>query len=473
MKNMKFKLQYIFFAMIAACVVFTSCIEDSVSTSPSDQPTFSVDTLRLGTVFTTDGSPTSRFTVYNRHDKVISIGSIALRDDAGNCFRLNVDGLTGRTFSNVEIRPNDSIFVFVETTLPLNGTPGTTKREAHLDFVTAGVTRTVVLEAEGQDVARRRGYVVTGTETWSADYPYQIFDSLIVAEGARLTLDAGVTLNFHDASYMRIDGTLITKGTADRPVNFVGDRTGNVVSSIPYEIMSGQWDGVVFTTTSRANELSHTSIRNTKYGVIVDSVPANDLPALKLVNCQLRNSQQYALAAIHSDITAIGCELADASAGVVYLQGGKHLFNHCTIANYYLFTALGGASVQFAHYNADSDDDSGLPFMDAQFTNSIIYGNGLDLSEGDFTGTSVTLDTCILKSDGSDDDNFISCLWDTDPMYYTVREEYYFDYRPMPESPAIGAANAALTHAEAAVDRLGVSRGSSPAIGAYEPRVAD
>ncbi len=470
MKIMKFKLQYIFFALLSACVAMTSCIEDSVSTSQADQPTFSVDTLRLGTVFTTDGSPTSRFTVYNRHDKVISIGRIALRDDADNLFRLNVDGLTGRTFENVEIRPNDSIFVFVETTLPLNGTTGTVTHEAHLDFVTQGVTRTVVLEAEGQDVTRRKGYVVTSDETWSADYPYQIFDSLIVAEGARLTLDAGVTLNFHDASYMRVDGTLVTRGTAERPVNFEGDRTGNVAGSIPYEIMSGQWEGVLFTTTSRANELSHTSIRNTKFGVILDSIPSNDLPALKMVNCQLRNSQQYALAAIHSDVTAIGCELADASSGVLYLQGGKHLFNHCTIANYYLFTALGGASVQFAHYDSESDDGSGLPLMDVQFTNSIIYGNGTDLSVGDFTGTSVTLDTCILKSAGSDDDNFINCLWDTDPMYYTVREEYYFDYRPQPESPAIGAANASLTHSEAQVDRLGVARGKTPSIGAYEPK---
>ncbi len=35
--------------------------------------------------------------------------------------RLNVDGFSGKSFDNVEIRANDSIIVVVETTLPANG----------------------------------------------------------------------------------------------------------------------------------------------------------------------------------------------------------------------------------------------------------------------------------------------------------------------------------------------------------------
>ena len=34
---------------------------------------------------------------------------------------MNVDGLSGREFHNVEIRAKDSIYVFVEATLPENG----------------------------------------------------------------------------------------------------------------------------------------------------------------------------------------------------------------------------------------------------------------------------------------------------------------------------------------------------------------
>ena len=107
---------------------------------------------------------------------------------------------SGKHFENTEIRPNDSIFVFVEATLPENGGNLPVTITDYLDFETNGVTKTVVLSANGQDVDRRRGQVVDVDTRLVADKPYQIFDSLVVAEGATLTLDPGVTLYFHDGA---------------------------------------------------------------------------------------------------------------------------------------------------------------------------------------------------------------------------------------------------------------------------------
>ncbi len=59
------------------------------------------------------------------------------------------------------------------------------------------------------------------------------------------------------------------------------------------------------------------------------------------------------------------------------------------------------------------------------------------------------------------------CVWDEDPLYYTVRNDYIFDYRVKPDSPAIGAADATLTLPEAATDRYGMPRGAAPDLGAY------
>jgi hypothetical protein len=72
-----------------------------------------------------------------------------------------------------------------------------------------------------------------------------------------------------------------------------------------------------------------------------------------------------------------------------------------------------------------------------------------------------------MKSSGSDDDNFISCLWGSNPLFYTVREDYVFDYRLKDDSPAIGAGDAASTRPEAALDAYGLARGSAPDLGAY------
>ena len=445
----------------------SSCIEDGMSTNVNDQPTFSTDTLDMGPLFTEAGTPTHSFTVYNRHDKVMNISSIKMRDDADGIFRFNVDGVSGKEFQNVEIRPNDSIYVFVEATLKANGTDAPVVVERHLDFVVHGTTSTVVISAEGQDVDRKNGLIIESDTRFTANKPYQIFDSLVVKEGVTLTLDPGVTLYFHNNAVMRVEGTLVSNGTTEQPVNMTGDRIDNVVNDLPFDLMAGQWAGLEFTSTSRNNYLTNTSIRNTVWGVFVDSIGAQENPALTLINCQLRNSQEYSLASIYSDIKAVGCEIAEAAAGLTYLRGGNHIFNHCTFANYYLFSALGGPAIQFDHINADTDDNSGLPYMVADFTNCIIYGNGTELSHGDLTGTAITLRYCLLKSEGVDDDNFLCCIWGQDPLYYTVRNEYIFDYRLKNESPAIGAAYPDYTLPEAQYDRYGLPRGSTPDLGAY------
>ena len=95
-----------------------SCIEDEFTDSPSDQPYFSVETLDFGTVFTGEATPTRRFLIHNPHSKSLSISDIHLSGDDASCFRLNVDGISGDTFSGVDIRGKDSIFVFVAATFP-------------------------------------------------------------------------------------------------------------------------------------------------------------------------------------------------------------------------------------------------------------------------------------------------------------------------------------------------------------------
>lgn len=453
--------------LLVIIFALAGCIEDGFTTSPSDQPVFSVDTLSLGMVFTDEPTPTSRFVVRNPHEKQLEIAEIALSGPDAACFRLNVDGISGDRFQAVDIRGKDSIFVFVEATLP-PGKDALTGFEASIDFTTNGVCRSVVIAALGQNVRRLRATTLTADTRFDATLPYQIYDSLVVAPGVTLTIDPGAQLCFHDKAMLVVRGTLIAEGNAEAPINMTGDRTGNVVADISFDLMSRQWMGAFFAQSSTGNRLSHVSLRNTTQGVVIEGDPVADysaLPQLSLHNTRLRNSGGMVLEAYHSAIAATGCEFAEAADGLVYLQGGSHSFTHCTFANYYLFSALGGPSVQFAHVSADEktglDDGSGLPYTAASFVNCIIYGNGTDLSHGDLTGTSISLRHCLLKSKGSDDDNFIACVWDSDPLYYTERSEYIFDYRLRPDSPAIGAGEAT----DAGSDWYGLARTTD--LGAY------
>ena len=441
----------------------TSCIQDGVTSSPSDRPTFSTDTLDMGTLITTDVSTTQRFTVRNPHSKGIVISDIHVDGPNAGYFRLNVDGFSGTTFNNVEIRGNDSIYVFVSCTLPENNVDTPVDITASINFTTNGSVDKVILKATGQDVTRLYAETLTADATFAPGKPYQIFDSLVVAPDVTLVLPAGTRLMFHDKAYMRVYGTLKAEGTVEKPVEMRGDRTGDVISGITFDLMAGQWHGLDFMPGSKANTLSHTTVRNTVQGVVALDTE------LELINSRLRNSQFRALSAQGTNVTAVGCEFAEAPYGTVFVAGGESSFDHCTFPNYYLFSAIYEPAVTFAHVNAETAVDGfDGPFTRATVTNSILYGLGSDITPGNLDGTEVYLHNCLLKSAGSDDDHFVNCLWDADPLYRTVREDYIFDYRLQPESPAIGAGNASLsTHPAAATDAYGLPRGQRPDLGAY------
>lgn len=453
--------------LLASALLFIApgCIEDGVTTSPFDQPRFSTDTISLGTVYTDQLTVTSRMTVYNPHSKGLNIERIGLSGENASLFRINVDGLSGNDFSNIEIRAKDSIFVFVEALLPENGTDLPQTVNARIDFLTNGVTSQVVIDVKGQDVTRLRGLVIDTDTTLLSNKPIQVFDSLVVAEGATLSIEAGSELHFHDKAVFQVYGTLICRGTAQQPILITGDRTGNVIPGVSFELMSRQWDSLNFYPPSKGNRLEFTEINNTSYGVAVYG-DGSDLDSAKVVfeNCKLRNSGECTLLALNASISAYGCEIAEAAISPVYLLGGNHRFDHCTVANNYLFTAISGACWNIVD-PADTEEYADAAPTKALITNCITHGYGGDVSPADLTGTEVFFKRCSFKSEGTDDDNFIECLWDCDPLFYTVRNDYLFDYRLKPESPAIGQANDELTEHPLATDFYGMERTND--LGAY------
>ena len=143
---MKQPLQSIFYIIATLFgLALTSCIEDGITSSPSDQPTFSTDTLKMGTVFTQEGTPTFSIRVYNPHNKILSMSRVGFKNGGTGMFRLNVDGQSGREFANVEIRPNDSIYVFIDACLDVQNSALPLTVEDIVEFETNGVVQQVVL----------------------------------------------------------------------------------------------------------------------------------------------------------------------------------------------------------------------------------------------------------------------------------------------------------------------------------------
>ena len=469
MKTMRLLLAAV--AALICSVLTPSCIDDSFSTSPSDVLTFSTDTLSLDTVFTDLGTPTARLKVYNRASKSISISSIRFRKSPSQ-FSLNVDGVSGTEFSNVEIRPNDSIFIFVECFIPPTEAERPFLVEDALDFVTNGVEQSVIVEAYGQNVERLRAVTLSEDMTMREGRPYIVFDSLVVAPGTRLRLEPGTRLLFHDKARLVVRGSLEAVGTPDRMVQMRGDRLDNVLPDVGYDILAGQWDGVRITAESYDNRLEYVDMRSTVSGLVVDSGGGLDRSKLLLVNSWLHNSQSTVLRSSHARVDAAGVCFSEAAAAVVELTGGIHNFSQCTLSNYYLFAIPWQPLLTLWHCLPDEEGDTDRtnPLMRGYFDNCILYGMASAINTGDLAGSNVYLRNVLLKSKGSDDDHFIECIWGEDPLFRTIRSDYYFNYRVEKDSPAIDAGNPAYINPLTDKDMDGVSRLSSPrpTLGAYQ-----
>src|SRR5204862_807932 len=87
--------------------------------------------------------------VYNNNNQPIRT-NIRLAGSTTN-FRINVNGLPGRSFNDVEIRANDSIWIFVEVTVDPNTATLPYVLSDSIVFETNGNVQDVKLAAWGQN----------------------------------------------------------------------------------------------------------------------------------------------------------------------------------------------------------------------------------------------------------------------------------------------------------------------------------
>lgn len=453
--------------ILAFSTLLSSCIEDGFTTASSDVLAFNRDTVAFDTVITLQGTATKQMVAYNHSKKQINISSIKVAGEANKGhFHLNVDGVRGDEFQNVEIRGNDSIYIFIEAYIDEMGQDEPTLLEDHLEFVTNGKTQKVLLSAWGQDVVRIKGDTIRRNTHFTADKPYLIYDTMFVSPGVTLTLDAGTTLLFHDKAALRCAGRMRANGTADKPVIFRGDRLDHIVGSTSFDIMSGQWGGVIFTPPTMGNVLNHVIMKGSSIGMHCSANGDTTQCALKLVNCVLTNSSSTCLATATCYVKLIGTEISDAAEEVGYFAGGKVEATQCTFANYYLFKV---PSLPIVNVFDVEYSNGTIGKIKAYFDNCIIHGLSKEINEGELDNFNVYLRYCLLKSSGTNDAHFINCVWEGDPDFLTLRDDNFFDYRLGNESDAIGKGNPELCPEEARYDRYGNDRWARSAIdlGAY------
>ena len=462
-------------ALVASLALLPGCFDEEFSSSPSDVLSFSVDSLRFDTVFTTMGTATQNFKVYNRNSKALMISSINLADAGKSGFYINVDGMKGPDIYNMEISAGDSLYVLVEITAPVSGQNAPLLIKDSIVFIVNGVRQDVKLEAFGQDaVPLRKVEYADGVHTLNADKPYIVYDTLSVGENAELVLSPGAQLCFHAGSKLVVEGKITAKGEIDNPVVLRGDRLDNMFSYLPYDRLAGQWDGVYIKEKSYDNVFDHVVMRGTVNGLILDSADVSR-NKITITNSVLHNSSNNILTVKQCSASVQNSELSNAVGALVYMEGGTADFLQCTLANYYaLFESIKLPMIYLTRF----DDPELVSPAHVSFGNCIVTGNAGVVSPSDVTTLAVSFRNTLFSVAGSDDDNFINCIWGGTPMFNCVGGDiYYYDYRiSSSASSAYHTGDESLLTEPLRRDMNGVERpyGTNPDVGAYqipEPQV--
>ncbi|MDR2474970.1 MAG: hypothetical protein LBD45_03850, partial [Bacteroidales bacterium] len=215
--------------------MFTACDHELEFTSnPNDKLAFSTDTVSFDTVFTTIGSSTRMLMLFNQNKKALNISSIYVANPRISGFYINVDGMKGDRFSDVEIWGNDSLYVNIEVTVNPVKQNAPLLISDSLIFVTNGNVQVVHLLAYGQDAVIWRGRTFEQDTCLTAIRPYLIYDSLVVAPQVTLTLEDGVRLFFHDKAAFLVKGSVKAYGLQDNPILLRGDRSDEVYPGLSY-----------------------------------------------------------------------------------------------------------------------------------------------------------------------------------------------------------------------------------------------
>lgn len=468
------KVLYLFASLgVLVSIFFSGCSrEESFATAPSDKLSFSMDTLSFDTVFSTIGTTTAWLKIYNTGNQKIRISGIKLQSGGTSGFQINVDGESKWTYSNVDIPAKDSLFLFVKlVSSKKNANDPILVRDAIL-FETNGNKQQIVLQAYSRDAVIWHGKTITSDTTLTADKPFLIYDSLVVAENVTLTISEGVNLHFHDGARMMVYGNIKASGTSSNPITFRGDRLDDVLTDFPYDNYPGQWHFIRLAKSSFNNSWNHVAIRGAYYGVIADS-SSMDQSKLILTNSVIHNMVYGCILSYHSKIVVENSQLTNSGSYTVCLVGGQSDFTHCTIANYQRLISRDGPALVVTNYLLDTKKKEISYPLKALFTNTIVSGSqsteiGVALSENIQIPGDVFFKNCLLRAVPElTSERTSDCYYEPNPNFLKLgseAEKYQYDFRIDSISPARNrACITTLTY-----DRNGIPRNDKPDIGAYE-----
>lgn len=497
----------ILFFISILLLLLNSCRKDFEFIESNGNLSFSRDTVFLDTVFSKTSSSTYKLKVYNKSNQQIQIPIVKLGGGETSFYRLNVNGKPGKQFTNVEILPKDSLYIFIETTIDYSKVTNPIYTDSIIFKGSAfsknvklvslvqdatflypsknnqGVIETITLgkNLTGEEI-KINGFYLTDNTVWNNTKPYVIYGYCAVPENKTLTISEGAKIHFHNNSGLIINknASLKINGTLQKKVLFEGNRLEPFFENVP-----GQWGTIWLRAGSKNNEINHAVIKNGSIGILIDSIGSTITPTLKIKNTELYNHSNYGILARESSIEGSNIVINNAGLSSLALtMGGNYTFTHCTFANYWNQSLRQFPAVLINNFYSYEEGNKQLivpkKLIAANIYNSIIFGNN-------------RIEFLLDKVDGADfnfmfQNNLIQ--FDDINNNYTTKPLYQFNnsllyqnniFNQSPDFKntklnqlIIGKVSAGIQKANVTkallypTDILGVNRTTAPDIGAYQ-----
>ena len=460
-------LKYASFLFLLSAIIF-SCKKESFITSPQAKLSTSADTLKYDTVFTSVGSVTQSFKIFNDNNQKLHLSQVKLSGGASSAFEINVDGTPANEADNIEINANDSIYVFVQVNVnpTAENLPFLLQDSILISY--NGNQKFVQLQAYGQNAIFLNTVKLTGNVTWNNTLPYVILGGILIDSNATLTVQEGTRIYLHANAPFIVDGTLIVNGTKQDSVVFNGDRLDPDYKDLP-----AGWPGIFFSSSSKDNYLKHAIIKNAYQGIIAQDLSLNINPKVTMSQCIVDNIYDAGVLGINTNIYADNCLISNCGSNVLLELGGDYRFAHCTVASYNNF--------YITHKNpvlqvSNAAMQNGVIFtqpLKALFQNCIFWGDNGNVDDEivvdikDSNPFPVNFDHVLYKvkndiTNGIFDANSIKNI---DPGFDSIDVSHnYYNFHLKDNSPAIDAG--VITSFPKDLDDK--SRDAKPDIGCYE-----
>lgn len=412
------KISLLFFGIIS----WNACDNDIDFELNENSLRFSKDTVYLDTVFTNIGSSTYNLKVYNNSSENVLIPEIKLSNGDSSFYRLNVDGIydqddnQGKRFENIELLANDSLYIFIETTIDINDIntqENSFLYEDKIEFMSTNNTQevnlislvkdavfiypnryeqnqqfiyeTLSIDFNGDGINEEtniRGRYLNDDElNFTNEKPYVIYGYAAVGAGRELLIDKGSRIHFHDNS-----GLIITNGGSikangefsqnqnilENEIIFEGDRLEPYFENIP-----GQWGTIWLLDGSINNQFNFCTIKNSSVGIYTNGGDNYDDYKLNLNGVQIYNSSNFGILAISSSIYAENLIInKSGQSSFAGTYGGKYQLNHCTISNFWNLGIRQYPSTLFNNFYIDSNENEFInEVFEVNINNSVIDGN--------------------------------------------------------------------------------------------------